>query len=74
MLEDIYGWCDRDHPALKQGLRNDCYWGKDIHGNDNGCLKIGWKGRQCPHWHPIEGEQLAAIRKAHNATDAEEFT
>lgn len=65
ILPDIYGWCDRDLISLGTGFRNDCYWGKDINGRDNGCLKVGWKGRSCPHWHPIDGEQFDAIRKSH---------
>lgn len=46
-LLDNYGTCERDRPG-----RNDCYWGKDERGNYNGCLKVGWLGRGCPHWRP----------------------
>jgi hypothetical protein len=59
-LLDIYGTCTRD-----QGKQNDCYWGKDANGRDNGCLKIGWKGRACPHWQPISETQLQQIRRAY---------
>lgn len=38
-----YGTCDRG---------SDCYHGKDHKGRDNGCLKIGWRGTNCTHWHP----------------------
>ena len=65
-LLDHYGYCDRDHPTLNQGLWNDCYHGKDVRGKDNGCLKIGWKGRACPHWHP---GGIDEIRKAYNKKD-----
>lgn len=55
MLLDTYGHCDRD-----QGKRNDCYWGKD------GCLRNGWLGRRCKHWHPIEGEMLERLIRVHS--------
>jgi hypothetical protein len=48
-LLDHHGYCDRPMEP-----RNLCYWGP-------GCLKTGLLGRGCPHWHPIEGEQLYAI-------------
>ena len=57
-LLDHYGFCDRE---------TDCYWGKDAKGRDNGCNKIGWKGRSCPHWHPLGAttyEELAQIKDA----------
>jgi hypothetical protein len=47
-IADHHGSCDRDKPK-----RNDCYWGKDATGRYNGCLKVGWLGRACPHWHPV---------------------
>lgn len=47
-LLDHYGHCDRD-----VGRVNDCYWGVDQAGNWNGCLRVGWLGRGCKHWHPI---------------------
>ena len=50
-IADHYGTCDRDHPA-----RNDCYWGTDAAGRLNGCLRTGWRGVGCPHWHPVEGK------------------
>lgn len=43
-LADNYGTCDRDA---------DCYHGRDANGHFNGCLFLGWKGRGCPHWHPL---------------------
>lgn len=53
-LLDTYGTCDRD-----QGKRNDCYWGQE------GCLRTGWLGRRCKHWHPIEGEALDLLIRSH---------
>lgn len=58
-LLDLYGLCDRDKPA-----RNDCYWGKDAAGRDNGCLRVGWLGRSCKHWRPADSRQIEAIMKA----------
>jgi hypothetical protein len=52
-VADTYGTCDRDRPG-----RNDCYWGKD------GCLKTGWRGRGCPHWHPVEGADFDKLMAA----------
>lgn len=43
-LADNYGTCDRGA---------DCYHGKDDRGRFNGCLRVGWKGRACKHWHPL---------------------
>lgn len=43
-LLDNYGSCDRD---------GDCYWGKDSMGRFDGCLRVGWKGQACKHWHPL---------------------
>lgn len=62
-LLDSYGHCDRD------GNPNNCYWGKDAAGNDNGCLKIGWRGRACKHWHPIDGEPLDFLLGASTLND-----
>jgi hypothetical protein len=59
-LLDHYGYCDRDQPK-----RNDCYWGKDERGNNNGCLMVGWKGRNCPHWHPASKQQIDLIKKSY---------
>lgn len=50
-LLDHYGICNRDRPS-----RNDCYWGKDAAGRDNGCLKTGWRGRGCKHWQPASAD------------------
>jgi hypothetical protein len=57
---DNYGSCDRDTPK-----RNDCFWGKDENGKDNGCNQVGWKGRACKHWHPVDEIQLEAILSYH---------
>jgi hypothetical protein len=57
---DHYGQCSRDH-----GKQNDCYWGKDAAGHDNGCLKVGWKGRACLHWTPVSGPELTWLIAAH---------
>lgn len=60
-LLDTYGHCDRDN-----GKQNDCYWGKDAAGRDNGCLKTGWLGRRCSHWRSLGAttyEELMEIRK-----------
>lgn len=61
-LLNTYGHCDRDN-----GKQNDCYWGKDASGRENGCLKVGWLGRACRHWHPIDGEILDRLMGSHNA-------
>ena len=47
-LRDNFGTCDRDAA---------CYWGKDERGEFNGCLKTGWLGRGCQHWHPLHEVQ-----------------
>lgn len=60
-----YGHCDRDN-----GKQNDCYWGKDTAGRENGCLKTIWRGRLCPHWHPVEGETRAALIAMHSVAVA----
>lgn len=57
---DDYGQCSRDN-----GRQNDCYHGRDAAGRDNGCLKVGWKGRGCPHWTPISGSELVWLVAAH---------
>lgn len=59
---DNYGTCDR----LTE-KRNNCYWGTDNRGNENGCLKVGWKGRGCPHWHPVAGAELQDLIERHMA-------
>lgn len=61
---DTYGTCDRDN-----GKQNDCYWGKDAAGRENGCLKTGWRGRSCPHWTPIAENELAWLIAAHTYWD-----
>lgn len=53
-LADHFGRCDLDRP----GQRNGCYWGKP------GCLKNGWRGRACPHWHPARRADLWAAHRA----------
>lgn len=57
---DHYGQCSRD-----KGKQNDCYHGKDAAGRDDGCLKVGWKGRACPHWTPIAENELVWLIAAH---------
>lgn len=57
---DTYGSCARE-----KGARNDCYHGKDSAGRDNGCLKVGWIGRACPHWKPISETELVWLIAAH---------
>jgi hypothetical protein len=54
-LLDNYGVCDRDA---------DCYWGKDEYGLDNGCLRLGWRGRKCKHWHPMGVTSWNELHKA----------
>lgn len=56
-----YGHCDRDN-----GKQNDCYWGKDALGRENGCLKTGWRGRNCKHWHPVDGQELMSLIALHS--------
>jgi hypothetical protein len=58
---DHYGQCSRDN-----GKQNDCYWGTDAARRDNGCLKVGWKGRACAHWTPISENELAWLVVAHS--------
>lgn len=57
-LLDNYGECDR---------KADCYWGRDAAGKWNGCLKIGWRGRECPHWHPLGATDLDELRTLQEA-------
>lgn len=52
-IADNYGTCDRGA---------DCYWGKDARGNFNGCLRTGWRGRECLHWHPISARTWEELR------------
>lgn len=54
-LLDNYGTCDRG---------SDCYWGKDLAGRDDGCLKTGWRGRACPHWQTVGATNLDELRAA----------
>lgn len=61
---DHYGSCS---------LGVDCYWGKDPLGRFNGCNRVGWKGRKCPHWQPTGAttwEELNAVCKENNPQDA----
>ena len=54
-LLDNYGVCSRGA---------DCYHGKDARGKFNGCLRVGWRGRSCLHWIPVDAisyEDLAAL-------------
>jgi hypothetical protein len=43
---DHYSTCD---------LGADCYWSKF------GCLRTGWRGRQCKHWHPLGVRSLEEL-------------
>lgn len=52
---DNYGECTRGA---------DCYFGKDAQGRDNGCRKIGWIGRYCPHWKPLGSTSWEELRDA----------
>lgn len=61
-LLDNYGTCDREA---------GCYWGKDSCGNYNGCLRNGWRGRACKHWHPLGATSLQELHAALTATDSE---
>ena len=50
-IADNYGECVRD---------TDCYFAND------GCRKIGWLGRACPHWRPVmarDWDELAAAQE-----------
>lgn len=51
-LLDNYGVCDREA---------DCYHGKDKSGRFNGCLRTGWRGRECKHWHPLGATSLEEL-------------
>jgi hypothetical protein len=51
-LLDHYGFCDRG---------SDCHWGKDALGRYDGCLKTGWHGRRCKHWHPAGATTLKEL-------------
>lgn len=52
-LAEHYGTCERDRRQ-----RNDCYWGKDGAGRDNGCLRTGRRHADCLHWRPLPPEEL----------------
>ncbi len=52
-LLDNYGECDRGA---------NCYWGRDALGRFNGCLKTGWRGRACNHWHPLGAQTLDELK------------
>jgi len=56
-LADNYGTCDRG---------SDCYHGRDARGRFNGCLRVGWRGRACPHWHPTTATNWDELRSAHD--------
>lgn len=53
-IADNYGTCDRGA---------DCYHGKDEQGRYNGCLRVGWRGCACPHWHPVGATSLDELKK-----------
>ena len=52
-LLDNYGECNRG---------SDCYWGTDALGRWNGCLRTGWRGRQCKHWQSSGATNLDELR------------
>lgn len=54
-IADHYGNCDRG---------SDCYHGTDERGCFNGCLKVGWLGRGCKHWHPVNARNYDELRVA----------
>ena len=57
-LLDNYGTCERGA---------DCYWGKNAVGQFDGCLRTGWRGRECKHWQPLGAttyEELAQLQDA----------
>lgn len=51
-IADNYGECDRGSA--------DCYHG-------NGCLKTGWRGVACPHWHPTPAATLEELERWQNS-------
>lgn len=59
-LLDNYGACARGA---------DCYWGKDAAGRDNGCLKVGWRGRGCKHWQPLGATTLDELSRCSSSQD-----
>jgi hypothetical protein len=62
-LRNEYGSCTR---PLGPNDRNDCFWGKNAQGYDDGCLKTGWKGAACPYWQPADEDFLDGLCKAYN--------
>lgn len=63
-IADNYGTCDRG---------SDCYWGTDAHGRSDGCLRIGWRGRDCRHWQPVKArnvEELKTEQENYNGSGA----
>jgi len=57
-LADHYGQCQRGA---------DCYHGKDAAAQDNGCLKVGWRGRACPYWKPTTARNWTELKAAQEA-------
>lgn len=53
-IADNYGTCNRG---------SDCYHGTDSRGRFNGCLRIGWRDVECPHWHPIEASNWDELKR-----------
>ena len=51
-LKANYGNCDRG---------TDCYWGTNAAGQFDGCLKAGWRGCECNHWHPVAANSWAEL-------------
>ena len=59
-IADNYGTCARG---------SDCYWGTNVAGKLNGCLRVGWRGRDCAHWRPVEARNWDELRCAFNRQD-----
>ena len=60
-IADNYGVCARGA---------GCYWGRDSHGEFDGCLRNGWRGRACSHWQPVAvrtWDELMAMLAARKA-------
>jgi hypothetical protein len=53
-IADNYGHCDRGA---------DCYHGTDAARRFNGCLRTGWRGRDCKHWHPVPVASWEELRE-----------
>lgn len=56
-LKSNYGVCDREA---------DCYHGTDGNGQFDGCLRTGWRGIRCSHWHPISDQEMENMKRFWN--------